>query len=233
MIYYQIEYCELGSLDMILLSESLRDNNKVKPELWDFALDILLGLDCLHQSGFVHMDIKPSNIFLYKLNGRRRLKIGDFGTLTEINTSIKEEGDGLYIAPEVLLGDILTDPRFDVYSAGITIYEMVSNYKITPNIWNKIKEQDYVYLGFDDLEVELQTLLKTMLLSINERPTISTLLHTNEQIINTAQIHSITLPNLGDIKLSQFPSLNNVNILSPCKEDPICISPTIAKRRLF
>jgi mitosis inhibitor protein kinase SWE1 len=115
LIYYQIEYCELGSLDLFQ-SESILDNNrKEKPEVWDIALDILLGLDCLHQLGFVHMDIKPSNIFLYWKNGRRTVKIGDFGTLTAINTDIKEEGDGLYVAPEVLSGKILTDPRFDIY----------------------------------------------------------------------------------------------------------------------
>lgn len=235
MLYYQIEYCELGSLDMLLLSESLRDNNKEMPILWDFALDILLGIDCLHQSGYVHMDIKPSNIFIYNYNGRRRIKIGDYGTLTEINVPVKEEGDGLYVAPEILSGNILTDTRFDIYSAGITLYEMASNLKITQFIWNKIKEQDYIYLGFDTLSISLQSLLQAMLKPFEERPIANILLNT-EQMSKTALNHNITIPKLGDIQISQFPCHNTVNILSACQQQENNITKTTssaARKLLF
>lgn len=45
------------------------------------------------------MDIKPANLFL---DDKMRLKIGDFGIASKENSADREEGDPVYMAPEIL-----------------------------------------------------------------------------------------------------------------------------------
>ena len=69
------------------------------------------GLRFIHGTGVIHLDLKPSNVFLTK-DGR--FKIGDFGMasfwprklnpMTAGSNVFEREGDKLYLAPEVLQG---------------------------------------------------------------------------------------------------------------------------------
>ncbi len=99
---------------------------------------ILAGIAYAHSKGVVHRDIKPSNIFLTS-GIDQTVKIGDFGIakvegiegLTKTGSSL---GSPLYSSPEQLLGK-KTDARTDIYSLGITLYEMLSGrlpFKLPP-----------------------------------------------------------------------------------------------------
>ncbi|RPH24999.1 MAG: serine/threonine protein kinase, partial [Bacteroidales bacterium] len=88
---------------------------------------ILEGMAYAHARGVIHRDIKPANIFL---NSHHIAKIGDFGIakvegidgLTRVGSTM---GSPMYSAPEQLMGQS-TDARSDIYSLGMTLYEMLT-----------------------------------------------------------------------------------------------------------
>jgi serine/threonine protein kinase len=88
---------------------------------------ILEGLFYAHTQGVLHRDIKPANIFI---TGNDNIKIGDFGIakvkgidgLTRVGSTL---GTPHYSSPEQIRGKKM-DAATDIYSLGITLYEMVT-----------------------------------------------------------------------------------------------------------
>ena len=92
-----------------------------------FTLNICAALEYAHQRGIIHRDIKPANIML-DVYGQAILM--DFGIVKLVGgTSHTATGAVLgtarYISPEVIRAEP-ADPRSDIYSLGITLYEMLS-----------------------------------------------------------------------------------------------------------
>ncbi len=87
------------------------------------------ALDYAHQCGVVHRDIKPSNLLL---DAQGKLWISDFGQARfDANASLTATGDVLgtvrYMSPEQVAGKpSMVDLRTDVYSLGITLYELAT-----------------------------------------------------------------------------------------------------------
>lgn len=92
-----------------------------------FAQQILTGLDHLHRKGVIHRDVKPENMLVDEDN---HLRIIDLGVSRIERMNLQQEnaapiGTPSYMAPE-LIGHQEADERADIYSAGVTIYEMLT-----------------------------------------------------------------------------------------------------------
>lgn len=87
------------------------------------------ALEHAHQSGIIHRDIKPANLLV---DNSGHLWIADFG-LARIATDAEQTRTGTplgtfrYMSPEQAAGDRgLVDHRTDVYSLGVTLYELLT-----------------------------------------------------------------------------------------------------------
>ncbi len=87
---------------------------------------IAMGLDAMHEAGYVHADIKPSNIMIAKGGV---VKIIDFGQTCAMNHK-KERVQGTpdYIAPEQVRR-LQLDRRTDVFNLGATMYWVLTSEK--------------------------------------------------------------------------------------------------------
>jgi serine/threonine protein kinase len=87
----------------------------------------LLGVGYAHRMGVVHRDIKPSNIML---NKQGIVKVMDFGIAKVMGTrgmtkTGTQMGTAFYMSPEQVLNRG-ADIRSDIYSLGVTLYEMLT-----------------------------------------------------------------------------------------------------------
>lgn len=99
------------------------------------------GLQHIHDSGFIHLDLKPANV-LITFEGT--LKIGDFGMASPwpAQPGIEGEGDREYIGPEVLKGQF--DKPADIFALGLIILEIAGNVQLPDNgvSWQRLRNGD-------------------------------------------------------------------------------------------
>ncbi len=95
--------------------------------IWKICHDVACGLSHIHSHNIVHHDIKPLNIFfVHHAKLGALCKIGDFGMAGVIGTSEDgQEGDTAYM-PSELLTSAVKDPSGDIFSLGLTLYELAS-----------------------------------------------------------------------------------------------------------
>jgi formylglycine-generating enzyme required for sulfatase activity len=93
--------------------------------------DVLLAMDDAHASGVVHRDLKPDNVLVRSDAGRLRPKVADFGIAKVVEGTTYTVSGALlgtcrYMSPEQVKTPSLADHRSDIYSLGITLYELVT-----------------------------------------------------------------------------------------------------------
>ncbi|NES29545.1 Stk1 family PASTA domain-containing Ser/Thr kinase [Micromonospora terminaliae] len=121
------------------LRDVLAERRRLSPdEALAIAEQMLAAIAAAHRAGLVHRDVKPENVLVAEppTGGTTSLvdsvvKVADFGLARAVEASAEEEnGNQLmatvaYVAPE-LVTQGHADPRTDVYSAGIVLFEMLT-----------------------------------------------------------------------------------------------------------
>ncbi|MCX7807980.1 MAG: serine/threonine protein kinase, partial [Deltaproteobacteria bacterium] len=132
--YMVMEYLRGRSLSQVLATEGALPIRKAVT----IAAHALAGLAAAHERGILHRDLKPANLMIIQRFGDPHfVKVCDFGFAALMGPSTIDEAKSLtpertlvgtpaYAAPERLRGDDRRDPRVDIYSIGVVLFEMLA-----------------------------------------------------------------------------------------------------------
>jgi HEAT repeat protein len=126
-LHNEIAYIVMEYVDGFTIRDLLR-KKKIPPVILKrLALQLCEAFIHAHDCGIIHRDIKPENIMINKAG---RLKVMDFGIATSDFSETPDSetdimGTGYYMSPEQFQG-LPLDSRSDIYSMGITFYEMLT-----------------------------------------------------------------------------------------------------------
>ncbi|KAG6873414.1 hypothetical protein C0995_015839 [Termitomyces sp. Mi166 len=170
-LYIETELCTSGNLQQFLETFGNVYRKLSEDRVWKILVDLSNGLRFVHDAGVIHLDLKPSNIFV---TGEGRLKIGDFGMATFLprlgqfetvtgSKGFEREGDKRYLAPEVLQEDYYSKAA-DIFSLGMTILEAAANIVVPDQgeDWQRLRRDDFSQVLLDD-SPELLKIIKQMM----------------------------------------------------------------------
>jgi eukaryotic-like serine/threonine-protein kinase len=115
------------------LRDLIRERGHLTPrQTFEVMEPVLAALGAAHAAGLIHRDVKPENVLL---SDDGRVKVADFGlaravtgATTHTTTGSVLMGTVAYLSPEQVTRGV-ADPRSDVYSAGILLFEMLTGRK--------------------------------------------------------------------------------------------------------
>lgn len=124
-LYYMV----MELVEGITLKDYIQKKGKLSAkETISISIQMVTGIQAAHNRHIIHRDIKPQNIIISK---EGKVKVTDFGiaraTTSTQTISASVMGSVHYTSPEQARGGHV-DEKSDIYSAGITMYEMVTGH---------------------------------------------------------------------------------------------------------
>jgi serine/threonine protein kinase len=122
-LFYVMELVDGGTVkELLQVRGSLQ-----WPVVAEIARQVCSALQCAHNHGVVHRDLKPGNLFLTR---EGEVKLGDFGIArdlksTNLTSNGMTVGTHAYMAPEQITGDTSISGKADLYSLGCCLFEML------------------------------------------------------------------------------------------------------------
>ncbi|MDF1661730.1 MAG: serine/threonine-protein kinase [Planctomycetota bacterium] len=135
-------FLTMEMLDGCDLKEKLEETGPLSPELAvEYTIQILEALVACHSKCVIHRDVKPENIRLIERDNKDCLVLMDFGLARFLSAedhhtpsspmqyhtqADKSTGSPMYMSPESFTKPDDLDPRCDLYSLGITLFELLT-----------------------------------------------------------------------------------------------------------
>ena len=215
-IYFAMELVDGHSLQTILHSGGPLPEERAL----QVTRDIALALECAHNAGVIHRDVKPDNILVAVDNTAKLADLGIAHRTNSSDASLTQAGMALgtpnYISPEQVRGEMNVDSRADIYSLGATLYHMLTG---APP-----------YLGGTNAEVMSMHLTKPVPNARAANPRIS--VRTNALIRkamakNRNDRHATAHEFLADVEML----LNETSATVTAQPKPVLTAPTHPRKR--
>ncbi len=134
------------------LQKYIRNHSMTHLEALNLGLDLCTALTVCRSSGYLYVDLKPSNIYI---TAERSYRIGDIGFL-KLNTlkyaSLPERCRSQYTAPEISDAYAALNTTLDIYAAGLILYQVFNNGAL-PFTGEAAPEEAFAPPAFADYEM--------------------------------------------------------------------------------
>jgi len=177
-----MEYADQKTLENKII-ETQKEKHKIGiNEIYDYFIEILLGLYALNEKGYMHQDLKSSNILLKKEiigdHSYEIAKLSEPGFSRKLDGKIGSKttcGTPYYLSPEILNNEEKYDFNCDIWSLGIVLFELVTN-KL-PWFKEKINYEEFLQLVIntkkmalpEDIDEKIKYLIQIMIKKDPER----------------------------------------------------------------
>lgn len=127
-LYLLMDYIEASNLKLLIA----RQDPVLAENVAQILIDMAIGLNDVHEGGFMHLDFKPENILV---TGNSNVRLIDFDLAQPILEKPKKMSDNPgtpgYMSPEQLQGKPI-NARVDIFAYGVAAYELLTSRKPFP-----------------------------------------------------------------------------------------------------
>lgn len=203
-LFVILQYCPYGTLDQLIRSQGKMNSQTFLP----FALRLAEALNYCHSNMIAHRDIKPQNIFL---NQGGLPVLGDFGLssiLSPHQTYTESCGTLNFAAPEIFSNAPYDPFKADVWSLGVTFYQMITGKLPWKDEAIREHKQGATVIIPSYVDHKLGLLIRSMLniIPVN-RPTMVQVLHNQyfEPIVHVPERKTLSMRKIPTISMISNP----------------------------